>query len=43
MTASAGKLDHLESLGVGRFLIGIPPAPAATVLPLLDQYAELTR
>ena len=37
---SPGKLDHLESLGVGRFLIGLPPAPAATVLPLLDRFAE---
>ena len=37
---SPGKLDHLASLGVGRFLIGIPPAPATTVLPLLDRFAE---
>jgi probable F420-dependent oxidoreductase len=37
---SPGKLDHLASLGVSRFLIGLPPAPAATVLPLLDRYAE---
>jgi len=36
---SPGKLDHLESLGVGRFLIGLPPAPPATVLPLLDRFA----
>jgi probable F420-dependent oxidoreductase len=37
-----GKLEHLEAQGVGRFLIGLPPAPAATVLPLLDRYAEAT-
>ena len=37
---SAGKLDHLASLGVGRFLISLPAAPAATVLPLLDRYAS---
>ena len=36
---SPGKLDHLASLGVGQFLIGLPPAPAAAVLPLLDRYA----
>ena len=36
---SPGKLDHLASLGVGRFLIGLPPAPAATVVPLLDRFA----
>jgi probable F420-dependent oxidoreductase len=37
---SAGKLDHLASLGVGRFLIGLPASPAETVLPLLDRYAD---
>jgi probable F420-dependent oxidoreductase len=37
---SPGKLDHLASRGVDRFLISLPAAPAATVLPLLDRYAE---
>ena len=37
---SAGKLDHLASLGVSRFLISLPAAPAAIVLPLLDRYAD---
>jgi probable F420-dependent oxidoreductase len=37
---SPGKLEHLAALGVGRFLISLPPAPDATVLPLLDRYAE---
>jgi probable F420-dependent oxidoreductase len=39
---SPGKLEYLETKGVGRFLIALPPAPAATVLPLLDRYAEAT-
>jgi alkanesulfonate monooxygenase SsuD/methylene tetrahydromethanopterin reductase-like flavin-dependent oxidoreductase (luciferase family) len=35
-----GKIEHLAGLGVGRFLVGLPAAPAPTVLPLLDRYAE---
>jgi probable F420-dependent oxidoreductase len=38
---TSGKLEHLASQGVGRFLVLLPSAPAATVLPLLDQYAEV--
>jgi probable F420-dependent oxidoreductase len=37
---SPGKLAHLGTLGVTRFLISIPAAPSDTVLPLLDRYAE---
>ena len=31
----------LVGLGFQRLVLGVPPAPAATVLPLLDEYAEL--
>jgi probable F420-dependent oxidoreductase len=36
---SPGKLDHLASLGVNRFLVMLPAAPADTVLPILDRHA----
>jgi probable F420-dependent oxidoreductase len=39
-----GKPEIIESLaeaGVTRTVLGLPPAPADTVLPLLDTYAEL--
>jgi probable F420-dependent oxidoreductase len=37
---SPGKLAYLASQGIGRFVILLPAAPAAKVLPLLDRYAE---
>ena len=34
-------LDELEAAGAERTILWIPPAPADTVLPILDRYAEL--
>ena len=34
-------LEHHASLGAERVVLGLPPAPADTVLPILDRYAEL--
>ncbi len=34
-------LEQLEAAGCSRAVLGLPPAPADTVLPLLDSYAEL--
>jgi probable F420-dependent oxidoreductase len=39
----AGKLEYYASLGIEEIVLRIPSADADTVLPLLDQYAELTR
>ncbi|MCP5025876.1 MAG: LLM class F420-dependent oxidoreductase [Actinomycetia bacterium] len=39
-----GKPEALESLaeaGITRAVLGLPPAPADTVVPILDSYAEL--
>ena len=36
-----GKLDHYENLGVTEVVFDLPSAPADTVLPILDRYAEL--
>jgi hypothetical protein len=36
-----GKLDYYASLGVHEVAFRIPSAPAARVLPLLDEYAPL--
>jgi probable F420-dependent oxidoreductase len=36
-----GKMDYYRSLGLRRTVLNLPSAPAATVLPLLDRYAEL--
>ena len=30
-----------EDAGVSRFIFGLPPAPADTLLPILDGYAEV--
>ena len=37
----AGKLEGEELRGVSEVLVGLPSAPADTVLPLLDRYAKL--
>lgn len=35
-----GKLEHYASLGVREVVVRVPPAPADTVLPMLDEYAR---
>jgi hypothetical protein len=37
----AGKLDYYASLGIDEVVLRIPSAPAAEVLPVLDDYARL--
>lgn len=34
-------LEGLEAAGVSRVVLGLPPAPADTVLPILDSHAQL--
>jgi probable F420-dependent oxidoreductase len=34
-------LDHYATLGVTRAVLGLPPAPADKVLPILDRYRKL--
>jgi hypothetical protein len=36
-----GKLEYYASVGVTEVVFRLPPAPAAVVLPLLDEYAKL--
>jgi hypothetical protein len=36
-----GKLEYYESLGIDEVVLRVPSADAATVLPLLDGYAEI--
>lgn len=38
-----GKLDYYTSLGIREIVLRIPGGTASTVLPILDEYAELTR
>jgi len=37
------ELDKARDSGVTRVIFGLPPDPAAKLLPLLDRYAELAR
>ena len=37
----AGKLEYYASLGIDEIVLRVPSGDADTVLPLLDQYAEL--
>ncbi|MGZ6977993.1 MAG: LLM class F420-dependent oxidoreductase [Acidimicrobiia bacterium] len=37
----AGKLEYYASLGIDEIVLRVPSGTAETVLPLLDQYAEL--
>lgn len=39
--ADLGKLEKLARAGVQRAVLGLPPAPAEVVLPMLDEYASL--
>jgi probable F420-dependent oxidoreductase len=39
----AGKLEYYASLGIDEIVLRVPSGAADTVLPLLDQYAELAR
>jgi probable F420-dependent oxidoreductase len=39
--ADPGKLEYYAGLGIGEVVLRLPSAPAATVLPLLDDYAKL--
>lgn len=39
--ADKARLSELEDLGVDRLIFGLPPAPADTVMPLLDGFTEL--
>jgi probable F420-dependent oxidoreductase len=39
--ADPAALDALEEAGVSRAVLGLPPAPADVVLPLLDDYARV--
>jgi probable F420-dependent oxidoreductase len=39
----AGKLEYYASLGIEEIVLRVPSGDADTILPLLDQYAELTR
>lgn len=39
----AGKLEYYASLRIDEIVLRVPSGNADTVLPLLDQYAELTR
>jgi probable F420-dependent oxidoreductase len=39
----AGKLEYYASLGIDEIVLRVPSGSSETVLPLLDQYAELTR
>ena len=44
MFGASAKPEHLEAIrdqGVTRAVLGLPPAGADEVLPLLDRYAEL--
>jgi probable F420-dependent oxidoreductase len=36
-----GKLEHYATLGITRAVLGLPPAPADKVLPILDRYRKL--
>ena len=36
-------VEPLIEIGLSRIVFGLPPAPADTVLPLLDRYAELVQ
>ena len=37
----AGKLEYYASLGIEEIVLRVPSGAADTVLPLLDQFAEL--
>lgn len=39
----AGKLEYYASLGIDEIVLRVPSGGSETVLPLLDQYAELAR
>lgn len=39
--ADIGVLEHHAALGARSVVLGLPPAPADIVLPVLDRYAEL--
>jgi probable F420-dependent oxidoreductase len=41
--ADGDGLARLRDQGVARAILGLPPAPAEAVLPLLDRYAEIAR
>jgi probable F420-dependent oxidoreductase len=41
--AREDEVQRLIGLGFRRLIFGLPPAPAETVLPLLDRYAVLAR
>jgi hypothetical protein len=36
-----GTLEHYATLGITRAVLGLPPAPADKVLPILDRYRKL--
>jgi hypothetical protein len=39
----ADRLARYRDLGIVRVVVGLPSAPAAEILPLLDRWAELVR
>jgi probable F420-dependent oxidoreductase len=41
--ANPATFDELAKAGVDRAVLGLPPAPAETVLPLIERYAETVR
>ena len=41
--ADPGKLEYYAGLGIREVVLRLPSAPAATVLSLLDEYANLVR